>query len=81
MRVPVRNNRDSVVRQASARRERRNRLLAEAVARHGVAALGLLFELLETELGIDLGVDARLEGLIEASPAAMDLLAAKDGRR
>ena len=50
MRVHVRNKRDSVARQACARRERRNRLLAEAMRKHGTPSIAALLDLLEAQL-------------------------------
>jgi hypothetical protein len=72
-----RNNRDPLVRQASARHERRERLLAEAIRRHGVAGLTSLFMLLEVALGEEIGIDRRLEALVDASPSAIGLHAAR----
>jgi hypothetical protein len=81
MATHVRNNPAQVVRQAFARRERRERLLAEAMRRHGIAGLRAVFDLLEAHLGEEIGIDRQLERLIDAEPTALALLAAKDRRR
>ena len=60
-------------RSVELRRERRHRLIEAAVRRHGISALDLLFERLEQEFGAELGVDSRLERIIEADPAALAL--------
>jgi hypothetical protein len=65
---------DLLDRQASTRRDRRQRLLAEAIARHGAAGLDALLAFLETELGEDLGIDRCLEQLIDADRAAVAAL-------
>jgi hypothetical protein len=55
------------------KRDRRNRLLNRAIERHGIKAVGLLLESLEGECG-DIGIDRRLERLVDAEPAAVALL-------
>jgi hypothetical protein len=52
---------------------RRRRLIAEAIHRHGVSGIKALLELIEIDIGADLRVDARLEHLIDAAPAALAL--------
>ena len=61
-------------RQPSRARERRQRLLAEAVARHGVAVVAAFLTLLEAEFGEEIGINRRLEFLIDADPAALALI-------
>jgi hypothetical protein len=58
------------------RQRRRDRLIAAAVQKHGVGAIGLVFESLEADFGDELRVDARLEHLIDADPRAIALLEA-----
>jgi hypothetical protein len=81
MRAHVRNNRDPLARQAFARRERRNRPLAEAMRKHGIPGIAALLDLLQAELGAAIEIDRRLERLVDADPSAMASLARKDGRR
>ena len=59
--------------QASRKRDRRQRLLAEAIHRHGVPGLAALLDLIELEAGEALGIDRRLEALIDATQAAIAL--------
>jgi hypothetical protein len=54
-------------------RDRRNRLLNDAIERHGIPAVGLLLEILEFECG-DLAIDRRLAALVDADEGALALL-------
>jgi len=66
------NARSSTHSQAS-HRARRQRLLAEAIRQHGIPGLTAYLDLLEVEFGEALGIDRRLEALIEADPAVIAL--------
>jgi hypothetical protein len=56
-------------RSAELRFDRRQRLINAAVQKHGIGAIGLLFERLEGDFGDELRLDFRLEKLLEADPA------------
>jgi hypothetical protein len=60
---------------AARKRDRRNRLINAAVKRHGLGAVSLAFESLEDEYG-ELGIDRRLEHLVDADPRALALFEA-----
>jgi len=56
-------------------RDRRRRLIAEAIGRHGTPGISILLEMLETEFGDALAIDRRLEQLVNASPSAVAIFA------
>jgi hypothetical protein len=56
----------------SNRQRRRQRLIDEAVRKHGVLGIGALLRALENECG-DLGIDHRLECLVDADERAICL--------
>jgi len=62
-------NANSRKHQASCKLDRRQRLLAEAIHRHGVPAVAFLLELIEADDG-DLRIDARLERLADLDESA-----------
>jgi hypothetical protein len=73
-RAPARSLADR--RSAELRFDRRQRLINAAIQKHGIGAIGLLFERLEGDFGDELRLDVRLEKLLEADSAALALLGA-----
>jgi len=68
---------------ASRKRDHRQRLLADALRRHGVPAVALLLELIEADIGDHhIGIDARLERLVDLDEAGFaDAARLLDGSR
>ena len=60
---------------AARQRDRRRRLIGEAIGRHGTPGISILLEMLETEFGDALAIDRRLEQLVNASPTAVAIFA------
>jgi hypothetical protein len=60
---------------AARKHDRRRRLIEAGLRRHGASGFALFVDRLELDFG-DLGLDRRLEDLVDADPRAIDLAGA-----